>query len=185
MTLLQKLSENFSSTWKLLSETTYFLSRASILHLYENELKEMRHDLESHRNNRETITRIKNQIIEIRRALRMSGYDLSLADYNLVVDEFKNDAAMATHRRMVLFIGNGRLWIKTGEANHNTLFEYLSQEIKGDIEQVHYLWYRWNGKTLYLSGSDSEDKADYEKLKRWSAFPENKYLVLKYMKRVP
>ena len=180
--VLGRLAEHFSSTWKLLSETNKFISKTSLMGHYEAEFTAMRTRLKSHESDRATIMDIKERVVQIRKGLRLSGYDLTLVDYDLVISDYRNDSSSDTYRRIVMFIGGGRIWSISGEANHETLFEYLDAEPHGAVEQSHFLWYRWEKTTLLLSGSDSESQASFERLKAWSDLPENRHLLLRHMK---
>jgi len=182
MRVLERLAEHFSSTWKLLSETNRFLSKTSLSSHYEAEFTDMRSRLKSHRSDRDTISEIKDRLIQVRKSLRLSGYDLSLVDHDLVVSGYRDDSSADSYKRLVIFIGGRGIWSLSGDANHQTLYEYLAAEPHGDIEQRHYLWYRWEGRTALLSGADSEDPADFEALKTWCELPENRHLLLRHMK---
>jgi len=182
MGVLERLAEHFSSTWKLLSETNKFLAKTSLMGHYETEFTAMRARLKSHEHDRETIMEIKDRVIQIRKGLRLGGYDLTLADFDLVISDYRNDSSARTYTRMVMFIGDGRIWSVSGEANHETLFGYLDAEPHGNVEHSHCLWYRWEGMTLFVSGSDSEDQASFEALKSWSDTPENRLMLLRHMK---
>jgi hypothetical protein len=182
MKMLEKLAEHFSSTWKLLSDTNKFLAKTSLLEHYESEFTQLRTVLKSHQSDREAIMEIKERVIEIRKSLRLSGYDLSLVDHDLVISGYRNDANAQSHTRMVMFIGERRIWSIAGEANHETLYAYLDAEPHGEVRQSHFLWYRWDGKTLLLSGSDSETQANFDSLRTWCDLPENRHLILRHMK---
>lgn len=121
-------------------------------------------------------------MIEIRRSLRLSGYDLGLLDYELEVRGFSSDAQALTHRRLVLFLGDGRIWSLAGEDNHETLAAFLDARVGAEVRQRHYLWFRWEGRRLCLSGSDTETKADFERLQAWAESPERRHLLLRHMR---
>jgi hypothetical protein len=167
------LTDRFSDTWKLLSETSGFLSRTQIFSFYEEELRAWRHDLQTTADGSEEQKRIRQEIIELRRSLRQQGFDLSLAKQNLVLDGFRNDASLGEgfRRVVVFFAGDGLYWL-SGDDNHITLADLLEKQISSRyrkhniaIRSKHYLWYCRKGNTLVLSGSDTETKDDYERLK--------------------
>jgi len=180
--VLQRISEHFSSTWKLLSETNKFLSKTSLMSQYEAEFIAMRSRLKSYPDDRGVVSEIKDRVIQIRRGLRLMAYDLSLADYDLFISGFRNETSSDTYTRIVLFIGSKDVRSRAGEANHETLYEYLDAEPHGEIRQSHCLWFCWNGTTLLLSGSDSEEPTAFEALKTWCELPENRLLLLRHMK---
>ena len=173
LSLKNMLSDRFSDTWKLLSETSSFLSRTPVFANYEEELRFWRHDLQNAGKDGDVSRRIRREIIELRASLRQQGYDLSLARQSLVLDGFRNDVSLEEgFRRVVVFFGDeGTYWLD-GEENHVTLAELLEQQIHAqsvrrriNIRSKHYLWYRRKGNVLILSGSDSESKEDFERLK--------------------
>ena len=167
------LSDHFSDTWKLLSETSRFLSRTPVFSLYEEDLRLWRHDLQAAGKNGEEYKRIRQEIIELRVSLRKQGFDLSLARQDLVVDGFRNDASLAEgFRRVVIFFGDEELFWLSGEDNHVTLAGLLENRVqmrlrnqRFAIRSKHYLWYCRKGNNLILSGSDTETKEDFERFK--------------------
>ena len=171
--LKNMLSDYFSGTWKLLTETSRFLSRTQVFSLYEEELRSWRHDLQNAENNNEENKRIRQEIIELRTSLRHQGFDLTLAGQNLVVEGFRNDTSLGEgFRRVVIFFGDDDLHWLSGEENHVTLAELLERQLGAInrkqifiIRSKHYLWFCRKGNDLILSGSDSETKEDFERLK--------------------
>jgi hypothetical protein len=165
------LSDRFADTWNLLSETTRFLSRTAVFHQYEDELRSLRRDLQNAGNDSENARRIRDEVTELRKSLRLQGYDLSLAKQNLVIDDFRNDASMAEgYRRVVLFFAEDDIYWLAGDNNHITLAEMLERQLDSQrrrfvIRSKHYLWYRRKGNDLILSGSDTEGKEDFDRLK--------------------
>jgi hypothetical protein len=165
------LSDRFADTWKLLSETTQFLSRTAVFDHYEDELRTLRRDLQSAGKDSEIARRIRGEITELRKSLRLQGYDLSLAKQNLVISGFRNDASLGEgFRRVVIFFGEDDIYWLAGEDNHITLAELLEKQLdkqahRAVIRSRHYLWYRRKGNDLLLSGSDTELKDDFERLK--------------------
>jgi hypothetical protein len=177
------LAERMASTWVLLSDTTNFLSRTSIFAHYEPELRDMRQRLSSSKDNDEELRSIRKELTELRAALRVQGYDLSLGALDLSIKGFRNDAAVAEgFRRIVVFIGARDLWFITGEDNHRALHDILDAECDkrgvSNILHKHYLWYRWNHGLLMVSGADSESARDFEALQEWAQQPEHRLAFL-------
>jgi hypothetical protein len=169
------LSDRFSDGWRLLSETTQFLSRTPVFSEYEEQLRSWRQQLQLVGKNTEASKRIRGEIIGLRKSLRHEGYDLSLAGQRLTVDMFRNDTALGNgFRRVVIFFcEDGAYWL-SGDENHIALDELLERQMdsirRNDqgplrIRSKHYLWYRRSGNELILSGSDTETKEDFERLK--------------------
>ncbi|HUW40500.1 MAG TPA: hypothetical protein VMV90_05780 [Rectinemataceae bacterium] len=182
------LSERFASTWRLLSDTTIFLSRTSIFPQYEQELKDLRARLASAGTSDAVANEVRRELVAMRETLRLNGYDLTLGSLELALRGFRNDAALSEgFRRMVLFIGRRSLWALAGDENHRALHDHLEQALEGrteeDILQKHYLWYQWNNGLLTISGADTETKDDFEELLQWCEQPENRLRLLGYMKR--
>jgi hypothetical protein len=171
--LRELLSDRFSDTWRLLSQTTQFLSRTPVFDHYEDQLRIWRRDLQNAGKNAEVSRQIRGEVTELRKSLREQGYDLSLAKQNLVIEGFRNDAAMAEgFRRVVIFFGEDDIYWLAGEDNHITLADMLERQMdsrlrsgRNGIRSKHYLWYRRRGNDLVLSGSDTEMKEDFERLK--------------------
>ncbi|MDR2552187.1 MAG: hypothetical protein LBD31_03350 [Treponema sp.] len=167
------LSDRFSGTWRLLSETSLFLSRTPVFSHYENQLRIWRRDLQSAGNRGDIARHVRNEITELRRSLRLQGYDLSLARQNLIIDGFRNDTALGDgFRRVVIFFAEDDIYWLAGEDNHITLADFLERQIESawrrrslTIRSKHYLWYRRRGDDLILSGSDTETKEDFKRLK--------------------
>jgi hypothetical protein len=186
--LTSSIAERLASTWLLLSDTTNFLSRTSIFSQYEPLLRELRMRLGSSRGNSDELRDIRKELTDLREALRLQGYDLSLGKLELSVKGFRNDAAVAEgFRRMVLFIGDRNLWYIVGEDNHNALHDHLESECErrgiSDVRQKHYLWFRWNHSLLMISGADSETAGDFRELQSWVELPEHRLLMLAKLKR--
>jgi hypothetical protein len=165
------LAEKFTDVWKLLSQTTLFLSRTKHLLQYEAQLREWRGMLQSSPNNTDVMRRVKAELVALRRSLREQGYDLSLGAQNLRFDGFRNDASLGEgFRRLVLFIGDGGVYWLSGEDNHIALSSFLDDRMDklkiNTIRERHYLWYRRDGNDLVFSGSDTEDKEDFRRLER-------------------
>lgn len=181
--LSTSLAEKLASTWVLLSDTTNFLSRTSVFDQYEDELRGMRQRLASSKGDDREIKEIRVALTEMRAALRLQGYDLSLGALDLSIKGFRNDAAIAEgFRRIVIFIAMKDVWYITGEDNHSSLHDFLEAECDKrrvtDIVQKHYLWFRWNNGLLMISGADSEAGDDFAAFQAWAEVPENRFLLL-------
>jgi hypothetical protein len=174
------LSDRFSDVWKLLSETTVFLSRTTEFNAYESQLRAWRLELQSVGRNPDVAQRIRSELTALRKNLRLQGYDLSLGRQNLVLDGFRNDTCLGEgFRRVVIFISDNNIYFLAGESNHIALAEYLEQQIEAEINarkhrpearririlDRHYLWYRRAGQDLILSGSDTETKEEFARFK--------------------
>jgi hypothetical protein len=186
--LSSSIAERMASTWLLLSDTTNFLSRTSIFVQYETQLRELRQRLSAARGNAEELRVIRKELTELREALRLQGYDLSLGKLELSVKGFRNDAAIAEgFKRIVIFIGSKNIWFISGDDNHNVLHDYLESECEKrgieDIQHKHYLWFRWNHTLLLISGADSESAEDFELLRSWTEHPEHRLALLAKLKK--
>jgi hypothetical protein len=186
--IASEFAERRASVWVLLSDTTNFLSRTSIFNQYEPQLRDLRQRLSSAKEDERIIRAAREELTELRTALRLQGYDLSLGALDLSIKGFRNDAAIVEgFRRTVIFIGPKDLWFITGEDNHRVLHDMLESECErqriSEIRQKHYLWYRWNHGLLMLSGADSETAEDFEQLKAWGEVPENRMILLSRMRK--
>lgn len=176
------VAESLSSTWRLLSDTTNFLSRARLLAQYEQELKRWRDRLYSNRNNPETAREVREQVVALRRLLRSQGYDLRLGSKDIALEGFKHDDAMVDgFRRLVIGIAEDDIYAIAGDYNHIELANYLDQRLRAKRNfhpyQLHCLWYRWRSQVLVLAGADSETSQQFEELK--SYFAANREFLLK------
>lgn len=183
------ISERFASTWRLLSETTAFLSRTSVFVHYEAELASMRLRLASARGDDTELRKVRSELIALRGALRLQGYDLTLGGLELAVKGFRNDAALSQgFRRLVLFLGSRDIWAIAGDENHRALHDALEDECEkrrmSDILQKHYLWFNWYNGLLTISGADSESAEDFEAFKKWCENPENRLRILGKLRKV-
>lgn len=168
--LRSRLQEGFASTWNLLSDTNYFLSRTSIFPQYEATLREWRHQLETYHHDTTLIAEIRKEIVTIRKDLRQQGYDLMLGHYRIkLADSYSENALSMGYKRCVLIRVDERVYTMSGQANHNELREMLSSHLNArgirQNEAFHSLWYRWDNRLLHITGSYSESKDDYELLK--------------------
>jgi hypothetical protein len=183
------LTEAFASTWTLLSDTGTYLSRTSLFPHYENELRTLRRSLENARYDSDKQKLVRAQISFLRKSLREAGHDLSLASYSLAIKGSRNDAALSEgFRRLVLYVGTRQIYPLAGEANHVELYGILENRMavlsKGGEGQCHFLWFRWVGRLLELSGSDSESADSFETFKEYCEIPENRLRILASMKSV-
>ncbi|HOV64855.1 MAG TPA: hypothetical protein PLG43_13360 [Spirochaetia bacterium] len=185
--LLNNIAESFSSTWTLLSDTTIFLSRTPIFDRYEADLKAWRDRLRSYKNNPAVANEIRENVVELRRSLRLQGYDLRLGSKDIVLEGFRHDDAIREgFRRVVIFIAENDIYYAAGDDNHVALAQYLEQRLtlqrKHMYSQVHSLWYRWRNQVLVLSGADSESVEDFEAFKKY--FETHKDFLLKKLSKL-
>ncbi len=185
--LSNELAEKFATTWRLLSETTIFLSRTRHFNRYEKMLREWRHTLENNRGDSDVMLTIRDEIITLRKTLRKEGYDLTLGSRDIKVEGYRNDAAVREgFTRAVLAITDNAIYYLAGQENHIQLAGYLESQLHKmrltGIKQWHYLWYRWRNNLLVLSGSDTETKEDFELLKQY--VEENKLFMLKQLRKL-
>jgi hypothetical protein len=181
------LSERFASAWILLSDTTNFLSRTNAFSHYELQLMELRKRLKSGAKDLDAVKAVREELVELRKALRLQGYDLALGSLDLELRGFRNDASVAEgFSRLVLYIGAKKFYFLAGEDNHveldRLLRRGLAREDDPGIRQRHYLWYRWTHGLLTLSGSDTESLEDFEALKDWTADKDRKLRLLGALK---
>jgi hypothetical protein len=173
--LKELFSDHFTGLWRLLSETTRFLGRTAVFGQYENQLRLWRLELQSGGQDAEVHRRIRRELTELRKSLRLQGYDLSLAKQQLVFEGFKNDAALAEGwRRVVIFFGEEDIYWLAGDDNHITLSELLERQLGAlqtytPLHSKHYLWYLRRGDVLAFSGSDTETPENFERLKAMGA----------------
>ena len=169
--LRSRLQEGFASTWNLLSDTNYFLSRTVLFPQYEATLREWRHQLESYHHDTALIAEIRKEIVALRKELRQQGYDLMLGHYRIKTsDSYSENALTMGYKRCVLICVDERVYTMSGQANHKELIDMLSQNLNArgirQNETFHSLWYRWDNRLLLVTSSYSESKDDYEELKR-------------------
>lgn len=188
-TLKIHIKERFTSTWKLLSATGSYLSRTRDYSRYEQQLHQLLFRLQTHSTNSDEIEIIRKEILLLRKTLRSQGHDLSLGTYFISFQDFRNDASLGEgFRRLVIHITQQRIYYIYGQENHVTLTEFLEQKItplliNGQFVMRNYLWYKWQGNTLALSGSDSESQENFERLKAFGGV--NMLFMLKWLKDLP
>jgi hypothetical protein len=179
------LREEISSIWTLLNDTENFLNRIEKFNEYENDFREWRQTIKLYHNNDEIRTRVKQEIIDLRKSLRLQGYDLRLGSRDIKIFGFKSDnATLEGYRRMTIVFNNDNIYYITGEANHQELIRQLCTRYNindiYNLGEVHCLWYRWKDNILQFCGADSESKDDFEKFIDYTK--NNKNLLLKKLK---
>jgi len=187
--IINNINEHFSSAWVLLSDTTIFLStRTKIFHRYENQLRDLRRRLEAHSNDMENIREVRQEIAEIRKTLRLQGYNLKLGSIDLRIEGFRNDDSISRgFQRCVLYImEDGDILYITGLSNHIDLESSLESRLTATgyrpVTMKHYLWYKWTNRILVLSGAATETADDFEDFKIYAA--QNKDLILRKLKKI-
>lgn len=169
--LTRALTEQFTDVWKLLSDTESFLSRIRLYGQYEAQLREWRSDLQRAPGNGDVASKVRGELVAIRKGLRLQGYDLSLGSQVLIFDGFRNDSCLRYgFKRLVLAIADSGVYHLTGEDNHVTLCGFLDDWLEKmkiwPVRERHFLWYRRNKNELVLSGSDTESKENFERLEQ-------------------
>ena len=182
--LFNNLRDSFQSDWKLLSETEHFLASTPLQRNYEQQFAAWRKQLQAAQDDSVRAS-VREELIALRKALRLEGYDLSLGSIQLIVNEFVNDdaAARGFRRVVICFCDAGLFWL-SGEANHLELAGDLQAELERKQlyvhPEMHYLWFLWKRNALLLSGSATETKESFEHLqKRTHANPQK---ILRYLK---
>jgi len=186
---LDNINEYFASVWTLMSDTTIFLSNnTKIFRHYEAQLRELRHRLELNRKDSEVLQEVRQELVIIRKALRMQGYNLRLGSLDLRLEGFRNDDAISEgFTRCVLFMTEDQdiLYI-TGTANHIELDSALESRLAATgyrpVIGKHFLWFKWANRVLILSGAASETKDDFEELRIY--VEENKALMLRRLAKM-
>ena len=182
------LNEKFTSAWKLLSDTTIFLSNVKMLEPYERQLRQWRHDLQTRGSSPELVRSVQKELISLRKGLRKQGYDITLGSYDLKFEGFRNDSCVREgFKRMVMVITENDVLALSGQANHVELYSYLEKDLVrrsfDRIRQQHFLWYKWRGRLLILSGSDTESRDDFQRLIDFAE--SGKLFLLKRLKKLP
>jgi hypothetical protein len=180
--LFDRLAESASSTWRLLSDTTNFLSRMKLLEGYEGDLRRWREQLSHHRTDPRVMKDVRDDIVELRRALREQGFDLRLGSKDIALEGFRNDDAMGEgFQRIVIGLADDDVYYVYGSANHVELSEMLDEQCRRRRSckpyRLHCLWYRWRNDVLVLSGAASETAEMFQEMKAW--FEPNKELLLR------
>jgi hypothetical protein len=182
--LFNNLRDSFQSDWKLLSDTEHFLASTPLQRSYEQQFTVWRKRLQTEKNDTVRAS-VREELVALRKALRMEGYDLSLGAIRLIVKDFVNDdaAARGFRRVVICFCDTGVYWL-SGEANHLELGSALQSELERKRlyvhPEMHYLWFLWERNALLLSGSATESPETFERLQtRVQANPQK---VLRYLK---
>ena len=127
-TFFNTLAESTSSTWRLLSDTTNFLSRVKLLDSYETELRNWRERLSHKRTDPQVYGDVRQDIVALRRLLREQGYDLRLGSKDIALEGFRNDDAMGEgFQRIVLGLADDDVYYIAGSANHIELDKMLDE----------------------------------------------------------
>lgn len=183
------LNEYFATVWTLMSDTTIFLTNnTKIFYQYESQLRELRHRLEKNRTDTEVMQDVRKELVIIRKALRMQGYNLRLGSLDLKLEGFRNDDALSHgFSRCVLFLAeDGDVMYISGTANHIDLDAALESRLSSGgykpIESKHFLWFKWENRVLILSGAASETKDDFEDFKEY--IKENKSVLLRRLAKL-
>ena len=184
--VLDLLAESFSSAWRLLSDTTNFLSRVGLLESHETDLRAWRDRLSRARNDARALAEVRAEVVALRRALREQGHDLRLGSRDAVLEGFRHDDALAEgFRRIALGAADEDVYWVAGDANHIELARQL-EEMCGARRRClpytpHFLWYRWRNNVLVLSGSASETPEMFEAFRAY--FATHKELLLRTLAR--
>jgi len=184
---LDRLAESASSTWRLLSDTTNFLSRQKLLEEYEQDLRRWREQLSHHRTDARVMKDVRGDIVALRRSLREQGYDLRLGSKDIALEGYRHDDAMAEgFQRLVVGLADDEVYYVSGQANHIELADALEAQCRQKRSckpyRLHCLWYRWRNDVLVLSGAASETAQMFEELKDW--FETNRELLLRKLMRL-
>ena len=183
---INTVAESVASTWQLLSDTNNYLSRVGLLPHYERDLKGLRDRLARFARSPEVARQVREEVVRLRRELRQQGHDLRLGSKDIRLEGFRHDDAMGEgFRRLVLCITESEIYHLGGDVNHGMLAELLSKRLERSRHRsydVHYLWYAWRNQVLVLSGSASETKQQFERLKAW--FEVNRELLLRKLARL-
>jgi len=183
---VNKIREETASIWTLLNDTTIFLLRIKKFDEYEKDIKEWRNLLRISINNTEVKKEIKKNIIELRKSLRLQGYNLKLGSKDIQVFGFRSDDAEIEGFKRLVIVINDDIYYLSGDANHQELMRFLSLKLHVEslyslpYSQVHSLWYRWKDNVLQICGSDSEANDDFDIFKKY--VEENKNKLLKKLK---
>jgi hypothetical protein len=166
------LSKKMTGVLQLVNETSLLLNRTAIKERFEGHLGVFRSKLLQAPANPIILEEVSAGLTELRRQMRLAGYDLSMGKYALVFDGFRQDDSIVEgFKRLVLFIGKDEFFCKTGDENHLRLAGFLDRQInarpgKQTVLEMHYLWYKRTKTAIILSGAATETAEDYELLKK-------------------
>lgn len=163
------LADRFAPEWKLLSETESYLSHTPEFPSYEAQFRQWRKRLQEATIKEDGLNTVRQEIVSLRRELRLRGYDLALGSLRLVIDGFRNDDSLAEgFRRVVICICADQVYYQIGQANHVEIAEELIKNLSRrrliNRPELHYLWYRRTSRELVLSGSATETREDFVRL---------------------
>jgi hypothetical protein len=166
------ISKKINEVWRLLNETALLVNRTAVKSRFTNQLAVLRSQLQRAPSNSALIREVDTALTNLRRQLRLTGYDLSMGKYTLVFDGFRNDDTLGSgFNRLVLFIEkDGVFYWKTGDENHIVLASMLERILEKNpaglhITDRHYLWYMRTKTSFTISGSATETGEDYQRLK--------------------
>jgi hypothetical protein len=182
-----RLAESASSTWRLLSDTTNFLSRRDLLERYEPELRAWRDRLARGRNDALAVREVRDDVVALRRLLREQGLDLRLGSRDIALEGHRNDDATAEgFSRIVLGAAENDVYWVSGTANHIELATQLERQCQRlktcEPYGLHCLWYRWRNDVLVLSAAASENAEAFEDFKVY--FETHRELLLRKLSRL-
>lgn len=163
------ISDRFDPEWKLLSETEAYLSYTPEFSQYEGLFRAWRRRLAEQKAGKTSLVSIRSEITELRRTLRLKGYDLSLGLKKVILDGFRNDDAVASgFMRAVLCFSGSEVFTKKGSANHIDLLAELEQDLArrqmNAPMECHFVWFRRKSEGLVLSGAASETAEAWKRL---------------------
>ncbi|MDR2210189.1 MAG: hypothetical protein LBO65_01785 [Spirochaetaceae bacterium] len=165
------IAKKINEVWGLLNETALLLRRTALEDRFIRQMAVLRTQLQRTPANPAMLREVQGALVELRKQLRLAGYDLSMGKYTLIFDGFRNDDCInAGFNRLVLFMDrSGSFHWKTGEENHLMLASMLERTMgkapERSIVDMHYLWFLRTRTTLILSGSVTETAEDYQRLK--------------------
>jgi len=170
------VSKKLDEVWKLINETALLLSRTAVKDKFQERMAAIHARLQSNPLNPSIQHEVRDALTELRRQLRLAGYNLYMGKYSVVFDGFHDDDVLRIMKRAVLFIGkDGMFYWEIGDGNHIILGEHLDQRLRKrncPVAERHYLWYFWTKTSLTLSGSATERGDSYQELKaRYNADP--------------
>lgn len=164
--------------WELLDETAALLNRTAVKSRFEKKLAAIALRFQSDPTNLANLKELNAALTELRKQMRLLGYDLSMGKYTLFFDGFRNDEAYGSFTRMVLAIDQDEAFYwNMGDASHVTLDYLLKNSLlrvgmkRGmdiEIRDSHYLWFQKTKSTVTLSGSATETTEAYQRLKEYA-----------------
>jgi len=172
------INEKVNQYWKILDETAALLNRTAVKGRFEKQLTAIALRFQSAPANLANLKELHEALTELRKQMRLLGYDLSMGKYTLYFDGFHNDEVYGSFTRMVLLIDqNGAFYWNIGDSNHVTLAYFLEntilkakaiKKLNVKIRDKHYLWFKKTKSTVTLSGSATETTEAYERLKEYA-----------------